>query len=128
MTLLDTDVLIECLRGVAAAQAWLASVESIEFGVPGVVAMELIVGCTTKRHLEQTERFLATFTILWPGEADMALAFQLLVQHRLTGGLGIPDCLIAAQAINRSALLYSFNLRHFTKVNGLQVQQPFPRT
>lgn len=42
---LDTDVLVDCLRGTAAAQTWLASVATDAFQVPGVVAMELLMGC-----------------------------------------------------------------------------------
>jgi predicted nucleic acid-binding protein len=44
MLLLDTDVLIDCLRGMPAAKLWLASAAGEAFGVPGVVAMELLVG------------------------------------------------------------------------------------
>jgi len=43
MILLDTDVMVDILRGYEPAKEWLASVE--EIGVPGLVAMELIQGC-----------------------------------------------------------------------------------
>ncbi len=128
ITLIDTDVLIVCLRGELAAQTWLSSVESNDFKLPGVVAMELAIGCQTKEQLQRMENFLNTFEVIWPTADDFALAYNLLVQHRFTGGLGIPDCLIAAQALHLSATLYSFNLRHFRNVEGLQVQQPFIRT
>jgi predicted nucleic acid-binding protein len=127
MVLVDTDVLIECLRGTPVAQSWLATLETTEFSIPGIVAMELIVGCSTKARVEQTEQFLAQFPILWPNEADVSLAYRLLIEHRFTGGLGIPDCLIAAQALNHAVELFSFNLRHFSKVKGLAVYQPYPR-
>jgi predicted nucleic acid-binding protein len=125
--LLDTDVLIECLRGIPAAQTWLASLDMTQFSIPGVVAMELIMGCTTQIRLQQTQQFLQAFRIQWADKNDTALAYQLLVRHRLTGGLSIPDCLIAAQALNLSTLLYSFNIRHFSKVAGLNVQQLYLR-
>jgi predicted nucleic acid-binding protein len=40
--LLDTDVLVDCLRGTAAAQSWLSRAAAETFQVPGVVAMELL--------------------------------------------------------------------------------------
>jgi predicted nucleic acid-binding protein len=42
--LLDTDILIDCLRGLPAAQTWLAGSANQTFEVPGIVAMELIGG------------------------------------------------------------------------------------
>jgi len=51
--LLDTDVLIDCLRGTPAARVWLEQAESQAFQVPGVVAMELLMGCRNKVELER---------------------------------------------------------------------------
>ena len=127
MILLDTDVLIVCWRGEPAAQSWLASIEATQFKVPGVVAMELVMGCNTKVQLQRTQNFISIFEVLWPDADDFALAYSLLTQHRFTGGLSIPDCLIAAQAIKLSATLYSFNMKHFRTIQGLAVQQPFER-
>jgi len=128
MVLIDTDVLIDCWRGEPAAQIWLANVETTQFKVPGVVAMELIMGCNTKVQLQRTQSFINTFEVLWPDANDFALAYALLAQHRFTSGLSIPDCLIAAQTLNLSATLYSFNIKHFRAVQGLDVQPPYVRT
>jgi hypothetical protein len=40
MILLDTDVMVDILRGFEPAKVWLALVE--EISVPGLVAMELL--------------------------------------------------------------------------------------
>ena len=37
------------------------------------------------------------------------------------------DCLIAAMALGRASRLYSFNLKHFQVLPGLDVQPPYPR-
>jgi predicted nucleic acid-binding protein len=37
------------------------------------------------------------------------------------------DCMIAAMALNRNVVLYSFNVKHFGIVAGLNVQQPYSR-
>jgi len=89
--------------------------------------MELVMGCQTKRDLQQLKRFLIRFSVVWPGETDFAFAYDLLLQHRFQTGLGIPDCLIASQALNQSAILYSFNAKHFSIVDGLSVGQPYER-
>jgi len=128
MILLDTDVLIECLRGTASAQAWLQQATTEPFQVPGVAAMELVMGCRDQADLGRIQKFLNTFPIIWPEASEFAQAYDLLIAHRLTSGLSIPDCLIATMALNRGARLYTFNLKHFQVVPGLDVQQPYSRS
>ncbi len=125
--LLDTDVLIDCLRGVPAARAWLAQSGGQAFQVPGIVAMELVAGCRNQVDLQRVQQFLNAFTVVWPEAADFAYAYVLLATHHLASGLSIPDCLIAAMTLSRSARLYTFNLRHFRHIPGLDAQEPYAR-
>ena len=110
--LLDTDVLVDCLRAWPPAERWLSENSSQPFLVPGLVAMELI-GDVKPAGIDRTRRLLDRFVVIWPTEEDSILAFELLNRHRLASGLSIPDCYIAAQALNRSARLHSFNEKHF---------------
>ena len=125
--LLDTDVLIDCLRGTVAAQDWLRSHASDAFDVPGIVAMELVVGSRNQDDLQHAQAFLSSFNILWPDAADFALAYDLLIAHRLATALSIPDCLIAAMALQRSARLFTFNTRHFRAIPTIDLQEPYLR-
>ncbi len=43
MILLDTDVLIDCLRGLPSADEWLRESSGQGFGIPGIVAPDCIV-------------------------------------------------------------------------------------
>jgi tRNA(fMet)-specific endonuclease VapC len=127
-TFLDTDVLIDCLRGTSSAQEWLARAASETFQVPGIVAMELVVGCQNQADLQRTRKFLSSFDVVWPEAAEFAHAYELLAAHYLASRLSIPDCLIAAMVLSRSARLYTFNLRHFRALPGLDAQAPYPRS
>jgi tRNA(fMet)-specific endonuclease VapC len=127
MILLDTDVLIECLRGSAAAKDWLDALNDDLFCVPGVVASELIIGCRNQGELQQVQKLLQSFVVAWPEATEFELSYRLLVTHRLSSGLGIPDALIAATALSRTARLYTFNLKHFQIIPGLDVQPPYQR-
>jgi hypothetical protein len=127
MNLVDTDVLVDCLRGTIAAEAWLEQLAEQPSAVPAVVAMELVMGCRDRADLERIQRFLATFEVVWPEASEFVTAYQLLLTHRLSSGLDIPDCLIAATALARSARLYTFNLKHFQVVPGLDVARPYSR-
>ena len=124
---LDTDVLVDYLRGAAAAKTWLQGAGSEQFQVPGVVAMELVNGCRDAAELRRLTTFLDQFTLTWPDASENIRAYQLLRTYRLTTALSIPDCLIAAMAIARGMRLYTFNLKHYSQIAGLEVRQPYPR-
>lgn len=125
--LLDTDVLINFLRGDARAQTWLRAAGPEQFQVPGIAAMELVIGCRNADELKRLTTFLDKFSLAWPDSSETARAFQLLLTYRLTTGVGIPDCLIAAMALSRQARLYTFNLRHYQQIAGLEARQPYQR-
>lgn len=126
MILVDTDVLVDCLRGTDAARQWLES-SGETLGIPGVVAMELVVGCRNRAELQRLQRFLQTFTVVWPEASEFSQAYDLLTTHRPTSGISIPDCLIAATALARNAPLYTFNVKHFDAIDGLDVREPYSR-
>ncbi len=127
MNLVDTDVLVDCLRGTVPAQEWLKRVAQQPFAVHAVAALGLVMGCRNRADLERIQRFLATFEVVWPEASEFATAYQLLLNHRLTSGLDIPDCLIAATALARGACLFTFNSKHFRAVPGMDVVQPYSR-
>ncbi len=126
--LLDTDVLVDCLRGTVTAQTWINQTAAQSFQVPGVAAMELIMGCRNQMDLQRTQKFLSTFDVASPTADEFEQAYKLLTHYRLTSGLSIPDCLIGAMALARSATLYTFNLKHFRMISGLNVAAPYSRS
>lgn len=114
MTLPDSDVLIEVQRGRPKALDWLSQLPG-SVALPTPVALELLMGSRNKEELEKPDRFLASFDVLPLTVTDGTLTRDLVVQYRLGTGLGLPDFLIAAQSINRSTTLCSFNLRHLRR-------------
>jgi hypothetical protein len=124
---LDTDVLVDCLRGHSPAQAWLTQNLGVAFSVPGIVAMELVVGCPNQSELDRMKKLLASFHVVWSEASDEEKAYELLWSHRLASGLSIPDSLIAAMVLARKAKLYTFNLKHFRHIVGLDVEEPYQR-
>lgn len=127
-TLLDTDVLIDVLRQYPAAKAWLTQEADTAIVIHGVVAMEIINGSSDKADLRDNQSFLSRFTVVWPTPAEFEYAYWLLAEYRLKVGIGIPDCLIAATAITRGWRLYTFNLKHYRHIDGLQVEVPYVRS
>ena len=126
LNLLDSDVLIEIQRGAPLAAAWLASFEGM-LAIPAAVAWEFLIGSRDKAELRRAQRFLERFAVEDLVPDDSSVARELMSKYALTTGLSIPDFLIAAQAINRSAVLFTFNLKHFGLIPDLTVRAPYIR-
>lgn len=127
MILLDTDVLVDCLRGLPPADRWLRESSGRVFGIPGIVAMELVAGCRDKADLRRVQAFIYRFNVVWPKASDFERGFGLLVEHRLEFGVDAPDCIIAAMASERGIPLYTFNTKHYQAFPELEVVQPYVR-
>jgi len=63
MIFLDTDIMIDVLRGFDPAVIWLKGMQDQEIGLPGLVAMELIQGCQHVREQKQLEKYLSRFPL-----------------------------------------------------------------
>ena len=63
MILLDTDVMIDVLRGYDPAVTWLQCLQYQEIGLPGLVAMELLQGCPNIREQKRLEKNLSNFPL-----------------------------------------------------------------
>ena len=125
MILLDTDVMVDVLRGYEPAKEWLKSAQ--EIGVPGLVAMELIQGCQNTREQKQLEKALSEYPLYWPDEDDCKRALASFSSHHLSDNIGLLDALIAETAIGGNAELATFNVKHYRVLRGLQSIQPYER-
>jgi len=124
-SLVDTDVLIDYLRGSRASAQWLSGRRQEPLEIPAIVAMELLVGCRNRNEQSRLETFLSSYALVWPEQDDFRDAYRLLETSHLSNKAGISDCLIAAMAIRRSAVLYSFNLKHYRPFTDLTVKSPY---
>lgn len=125
MILLDTDVMVDVLRGYESAKEWLKSAQ--EIGVPGLVAMELIQGCQNTREQRQLEKALSEYQLYWPNEEDCNRALASFSGHHLSDNIGLLDTLIAETAIGANAELATFNVKHYRGLRGLKSIQPYER-
>ena len=123
--LLDSDIMVDCLRGHAPALAWLATIAQTRIGLPGLVAMELLAGCRNLTEQKTLEARLAAFATFWPTEADCQRAFVDFADYRLSHALGILDALIGQTAVGVGEPLATFNVKHYSVVRGLTTIQPY---
>jgi hypothetical protein len=122
--LLDTDVMVDLLRGYAPAVNWL-TINSSPVALPGLVAMELLQGCRNQSEQQQVANELARFALFWPSLADCQRAYRDFAAYRLSNGVGLLDSLIGNIAVGLNEPLATFNVKHYAPIAGLQTVQPY---
>jgi len=110
--LLDTNILIDVLRGEQAARDWLEQQQRPAISV--ITWMEVLVGCRAEETLA-VESWLESFDRLAIDQAVAALTVTLRQRH----GLKIPDAIILATAQHHELQLVTRNVRDFPLALGL---------
>jgi predicted nucleic acid-binding protein len=116
---LDTDVLIDYLRGVPAAGRYVDGLDAVPI-CSEMTRVEVLRGMRSHER-RVTERFLAT--IRWSavdGETSQ-LAGELGRRFRPShGNVGVADLVIAATATRLGVPLATLNVRHFPMFEDLE--------
>lgn len=127
MRLLDTDIMVDILRGNTGAIEWLGSLEEAP-SLVGLAAMELMQGCKDKVEMNRLVNDLAPFVLHWPSETASNRALHTFARAHLSHGVDILDALIGECAVEVGAVLCTFNQRHFRAIENLKTEQPYKRS
>lgn len=121
MILVDSDVLIAHLRGVAAAREWLllARRDTGPLAISAVSVTEVAGGMRSAERREVT-RLLASMRPFGVGERISWRAAEFMRSYRQPhSGIGLGDYLIAATAAVEGLDLATLNVRHYPMFPGL---------
>ena len=110
--LLDTDVLIDYLRGQHEAVVFLER-EVDQLMVSAVTVAELFQGVREGRERVQLSTTLSAFATLPLTDEIAELAGLMRRDYRDTLGCGLADCMIAATALHHELRLATLNAKHF---------------
>lgn len=124
--LIDTDVIVWCLRGNPKA---IASLSGLPHRVISqITRMELIVGCRSKAEINLLRRFLSEENFLVsPLTHEIGIRADLwLEQKNLSHGVGIADSIIAATASTLGLPLLTGNAKHYRCFEQLEVKKFTP--
>ena len=130
MIFLDTDVCVAYLRGDARIVAKFRSFAQEKLAVSAMTAAELLYGAEKAadpdRNRMRVEEFLGSVDVVQTDENSIR-TFGYVKAYLAKAGLAIPDAdlLVAAAALSRSCPLASGNVRHFSRIWGLQLQNWF---
>ena len=122
--LLDTDILIEYLRGSQQAVDFVESLTGVLL-LSIITVAELYSGVRDATEEKSIEQFLLAFEVLTIDETSARIAGLLRRDFRQSHGTGLADALISASAQTAHATLVTFNKRHFPMLDHVQV--PYSR-
>jgi predicted nucleic acid-binding protein len=117
--LIDTDVMVDFLRGNATAVA-LIQKDSKRIVLPSIVVAELYAGVKGQEELAALDRFVGLFRIV-PVSTAIARAGGLYSKHYTKShGLGLADAIVAATVDAVHADLRTLNVKHYPMFKGLK--------
>lgn len=117
--LVDTDVLVDYLRGLPAAVAYMQA-NANRICLSAIVVAELCAGVRDDDELKRIDEFLALFPVL-PVTASLARSGGLFKRDYFQShGTGLADAIIAATAEVHHAELKTLNVRHFPMFKSLK--------
>ncbi|VWC56170.1 MULTISPECIES: type II toxin-antitoxin system VapC family toxin [Burkholderia] len=123
--LLDTNAVIAIMKGEPAMLARLRAYQPADFGMPAIVAHELYYGAyKSQRAAANVARVEALqFEVVSFDAEDAQHAGAIRAQRTAAGTqIGPYDALIAGQARARRLVLVTHNMREFSRVPELQVE------
>ena len=116
--LVDTDVIVDFLRGYAKAISYVEN-HSAEIVLSSIVVAELYAGVRDDERAKLDD-FLALFPIL-PITSEIAKAGGLFKRdYHKSYGIGLADALMAATAVTENAELKTLNTKHYPMLKGLR--------
>lgn len=126
MIFVDSDVLVDVLRHHPAALQWFAGLSEFP-AVSGYAVLEVFQGCRNARDVRAVQTIVRPLQIVWTEEANCVRALSVFPGLRLSDGISPMDALIAATAVGRDAVLYTFNAKHYRGFPGLTFVAPYQR-
>jgi predicted nucleic acid-binding protein len=119
--LVDSDILIEHLRGTKAARDWLVAARQSSGPLAiSVVSLTEIAGGMRPPERREVLRLLGSMQRFEVTEQVAWRAAMLMQDYRRShSGIGLGDYLIAATALTEGLELATLNIRHFPMFPGL---------
>ena len=117
--LLDTDVLIDFLRGYSKAVKYV-NANSSRIILSSIVVAELYAGVKGESELTVLENFISLFIVL-PVSSEIAKTGGLYKRdYGKSHGVGLADAIIAASCEAVNAQLKTLNVKHYPMIKGLK--------
>ena len=133
MYLLDTNILSEMIKRQPNSHVLsrLGSKPANTLFTSSICIMELRFGSALREDFEKfwqkiTKEIISRINIIPIGEIEALAAGDILADLRKSGQtIGLEDVLIAASAITNQFTMVTANIRHFSRITGLRIENWF---
>ena len=123
LAILDTTVVLHIFRKYPPAIAWFRTSQT--YAVVSTTWMEVMVGVSSKRAMQDTLNLLGNFQLLYLSDDDQKWAQQQIQQLRFSHHVTTNDCLIASVAYRLQIPLYTHNLKDMNPMIGNLAIKPY---
>lgn len=122
MYLVDTDIIIDILRGVAGSKEFLLELSKEGIHISTITMAEIFSGKETRDVVKKEKilRFLSHFNVIPLDEETAILGGEIRRDYQV----GIADALIAATALRNGLAIVTYNTKHFEKISGINILKP----
>jgi predicted nucleic acid-binding protein len=121
--LVDTDIIVDYLRGNQMAADYLDSLRN-EWSISAITGLEAIAGARNQREISDIDIIVSAYPAIPPNGAITRRAYYLLKTYAKSHGLRTLDALIAATAFEDGLTLATRNRKHFLMIDGLRIEVP----
>ena len=121
MFLIDTDILVDFLRGKSQAVHFLQKALQSECYITTITVAELYSGVREGKERPILEQFIKEFKPLALTEEVALIGGLLKRDYGKSHGTGLADALIAATAIHYDVRLASLNKKHYPMLKNIHV-------
>ena len=128
MTILDTNICVRFLRGEeSVVRRFLDADENDDLRIPAMVEGELFYGVEKSErrdeNREKVKSFLAFIPVCHTDDETMEKFGELKAKAEAAGRrVDDADVIIAATAMRHGAVLVTGNTRHFSRFDGLEIE------
>ena len=130
MYLLDTNILSELAKKQPNANllSHLSSKPFQSLFTSAICVMELRLGCALRGDFEKfwpkiSKNIISRVSIIPFGQAEALMAGDVLAYLQRTGqSIGVEDAIIASTALEHKLVMVTANIRHFSKIRGLAIE------
>jgi predicted nucleic acid-binding protein len=129
--ILDADVIISGEKNIFDLQGWLESRAEDRFAAAAITIAELWHGVELAfaAHRTGRQKYLEALVAVLPiiAYTEETAYFHARIWSNLEASgkiIGAYDLIVAATALQRGSILATFNRRHFSQVDGLNIIEP----
>jgi predicted nucleic acid-binding protein len=123
--LIETTILVDLLRGHAAAITWVNGVAPQDRWVSVITYFELLAGCRNRREQRTVAREMRQYQLLHLTEEISHTALEWFGRFHLSHRVGVLDSPIGATAFTHHLILATLNTKHFASFPGLHIERPY---